>query len=81
MVELGAVSHAQAIELVKADAVIYFEAKPDRKVFESLLATCGFSDMVKTTQLATLGGLATFSIFGALCISPRSTITGVSQWR
>jgi hypothetical protein len=56
MVELGAISHAQAIECVKADALIYFEAKPDRKVFESLLAKCGFGDMLRGTQLATLGG-------------------------
>lgn len=56
LAELGAVTHAQAIGLLKADALIYFEAKGDRKVFESFLITCGFREMVEDAQLEMLGG-------------------------
>ncbi|MBN2025124.1 MAG: AAA family ATPase [Pirellulales bacterium] len=56
MVELGAMSHAQAIELVKADCLLFFEARPDRKVFESLIKQCGFDILLRSTQVAELKG-------------------------
>jgi len=56
MVDLGAISHKEALEFSKADAVLYFEAKPDRKVFEQLLQRCGYGKFLALTQIAQLGG-------------------------
>ena len=56
LVELGAVSHSQAIQSLGADVVLYFEGKPDRNSLTAVMRRCGKDDLVRRTRPALLKG-------------------------
>jgi predicted ATP-dependent endonuclease of OLD family len=56
LVDLGAISHSQALQFLGADTVLFFEAKPDRTVFEALMKQCGKHHVVARSRLTLLDG-------------------------
>lgn len=56
MVDLGALSHKDALESAQADRFLYFEAKPDKKAYELLIQRCGLNELLTATTVAQLRG-------------------------
>lgn len=56
LVDLGAVSHHQALNDFGTDTVLYVEGTHDRRVYSALLEKCGSPDLVDRIRLARLGG-------------------------
>ena len=57
LVDLGALTHAEAINLLDARAILYFESKTDRKVLQGLMATCGKQPLLSVCQVVDLVGI------------------------
>jgi predicted ATPase len=56
LVDLGAISHSQAIQCLGADTILYFEGKPDRTIFSALMRRLGKEHLVNRCRLEVLGG-------------------------
>lgn len=56
LVNLGAITHSQALKLIDAKAVLYFEDKPDERVFSGLIEACGKAEILSLCTLARLNG-------------------------
>jgi predicted ATPase len=57
LVDLGALTHAEALNLLDARAILYFESKTDRKVIQALMATCAKESLLSACQVADLQGI------------------------
>jgi energy-coupling factor transporter ATP-binding protein EcfA2 len=59
LVQLGAVSHNEAMRSLGADVVLFFEATPDKQALTSVLKRCGKSALANRVRPALLKGYGT----------------------
>jgi hypothetical protein len=55
MASLCALSHTDALELSRADALLFFESKPNKKTLDLLVRKCGLERLPDMLQIARLG--------------------------
>lgn len=56
LIDLGAVSHTQALASIGADSIVYVEGKPDRRSLNAVLESCGKAHLLERIRLETLKG-------------------------
>lgn len=56
LIDLGAVSHTQALASIGANAILYVEGRPDRRGLSAILHRCGKEGLLERIRVETLKG-------------------------